>query len=78
MTHLSNEVTRHLYAHNHTNIQKRESYILRTVLNFFLILTFSALMVGLRLIKNRNLMFQPEYRVVLKACITIIMRIMWL
>ena len=46
MTHLSNEVSRHLHAHNHTNIQKRESYILRTVQVFFNInvqrLTFNA------------------------------------
>ena len=42
---------RHLHAHNHTNMQKRESYIIRTVFKFFLLLTFSDLMVGLRLMK---------------------------
>ena len=52
MTRLSNEVSKNLHAHNHTNIQKRESYILRTVFKFILILTFSALMVGLRLMKK--------------------------
>ena len=80
MTHLSNEASRHLHAHNHTNIQKRETYILRTVSKFFLIFTFSALMVGLRLMKKIETcyMYHPEYRVVLKAFITIIMRIMLL
>ena len=40
MTHLSNEVSRHLHAHNHTNIQKRESYIVRGVFKFILNIDF--------------------------------------
>ena len=48
--------------------------------SFLLILTFSALMVGLCLLKKIETwyMFHPEYRMVLKAFITIIMKIMLL
>ena len=35
MTDLSNEVSRHEHVHNNTNVQKMESYILRTVFKFF-------------------------------------------
>ena len=35
MTDLSNEVSRHKHVHNYTNVQKTESYILRTVFKFF-------------------------------------------
>ena len=78
MTHLSNEVSRHSHAHNHTNIQKRESCILRTVFKFYLILTCSNGRFTFNE-KNRNLIYvHSEYRVVLKAFLTIIMRIMLL
>ena len=40
MTDLSNEVSRHKHVHNHTNVQKTESYILRTVFKFFLNIDF--------------------------------------
>ena len=45
MTDVSTDVSRHYNAHNHTNVQETE--MLHTSL--LLILTFSALRVGLRL-----------------------------
>ena len=59
VTDLSNEVSRHKHDHNHANVQATESYILRTVFKFFKILTFSALRLGLHLIKNSKP--HPEY-----------------
>ena len=73
MTDVSTDVSTHHNAYNHTNVQETET-LHTTVLSFFLILTFSALRVGLRLTKKSKL--HSVARVVLKLFITITMRIL--
>ena len=53
MTDVSTDVSTH--AHNHTNVQETEKLHTTNYVNFFLILTFSALRVCLRLTKKSKL-----------------------
>ena len=52
MTDVPNEVNRHRHYHNHTNVQETAKLYSTNCVNFFLILTLSALRVDLRSVKK--------------------------
>ena len=55
MTDVSTDVSTHFNAQNHTNVQKTETLHITGCVIFLLLLTFSALRVGLRLTRKPKL-----------------------